>query len=964
MEANFDNVDSTQALLAETDWLRRLAAQLVRDPHRADDLAQETMLSALRYSPPRGRVRPWLAKVARNLASKGRRREQNARQREEAVAKPEQSGSVTDSLEKFATHQAVVNAVMELDEPYRSTLLLRYWEDLPLREVARRMDTPLETTRTRVKRGLAKLRSRLDDSRGSRSAWVLPLLQIQGVREAVLAASPATTASSTGFGTAGTAVTGATTTGALLMTKKLPWILATLIVAALAFEFWPRDRAAPAHDPGEAHPQAIGSADKASPRVDSGALANTAAPRERTASTSVGSLIVALRGSDGAAIANAGIYIRQLTRGQGSTTTPAPFAAVATTLGSEGRTGAEGQLRLENLSPGRYHVEPDRCEGRSVQVAAGRESRCVLTVPRGVLVRGLVVDAAKRPIANARVYKQTLSHHDYAQLLATTDSGGRFELQDVAPRTTMIARADGWQPSKPRGERVRAEPGETQDLVLRLGARGHELSGRVVLTNGRPAAHASVVVAVDEDSRDAIEGLKKIRSRKNDSRGLDREVIFVRCDELGRFSSREVPWGETLVMARGAGSDENQIASTLTLVTKDVKNAVTLTLAAGARIEGRVLDQDGEPYAGVHLESDWRGNPELGNLECSLGERLARRSALSQTDGRFALEGLFGGEHTIERVLGDLRDNYRIGTRNQRVQRIEVIFGESKHLDFRFDRAWQLRVKVLGPTGEALSSWAVAPSTSRSPGLRVRDAKVTNAAGEVKFVFRRPSTSISVHAPSTRKGHTWERLPSWLGRVERDRQELVVRLSGKHDKSAYVRGRVLDPNGAPMRQASVCLTFKGFSEREFTKTDENGNYVFGPLVAGSYRASVYSPKHPQLPGFPFELRVGQDKRLEDLRLVAPARISAEIVDNKGVAFVARSFRGGRASGASVELQRLGEAASPAPTGTAGMRVLDQSAMRLQRELEALAQWPPTARSLRNRRARCGPRSMHAPDHDC
>jgi DNA-directed RNA polymerase specialized sigma24 family protein len=59
--------------------LRRLATQLARDPHDADDVLQETWLLAMQ-SPPRGldRVRVWLETVLRNVV---RRRHRQAQRR-------------------------------------------------------------------------------------------------------------------------------------------------------------------------------------------------------------------------------------------------------------------------------------------------------------------------------------------------------------------------------------------------------------------------------------------------------------------------------------------------------------------------------------------------------------------------------------------------------------------------------------------------------------------------------------------------------------------------------------------------------------------------------------------------------------------------------------------------------------------------------------------------------------------
>ncbi len=53
-------------LLAQSDWVTRLARVLVRDPATADDVVQATWLDVLR-TPPRAsvRLRYWLAAVVR-----------------------------------------------------------------------------------------------------------------------------------------------------------------------------------------------------------------------------------------------------------------------------------------------------------------------------------------------------------------------------------------------------------------------------------------------------------------------------------------------------------------------------------------------------------------------------------------------------------------------------------------------------------------------------------------------------------------------------------------------------------------------------------------------------------------------------------------------------------------------------------------------------------------------------------
>ena len=74
--------------------------------------------------------------------------------------------------------RAVGEAVLALDEPYRATIWLRFREQLPPREVARRMGVPVETVRTRSRRALHELRLELDRSYGDRQKWVCVLAPV------------------------------------------------------------------------------------------------------------------------------------------------------------------------------------------------------------------------------------------------------------------------------------------------------------------------------------------------------------------------------------------------------------------------------------------------------------------------------------------------------------------------------------------------------------------------------------------------------------------------------------------------------------------------------------------------------------------------------------------------------------------------------------------------------------------
>ena len=167
-----DNSAPIEALLAHTDWLYALSARLVNDPSLADDVAQNTLAEAI-ARPPREATNPraWLATVARNAVRQIRRSEKRRGARERAWSKEEATSSTLDVVAKANLQRDLVGEVVALPEPYRTTLLLHFFDGLETRQLATRMDCPVETVRTRLRRGLEQLRTRLDSRYGERESW-------------------------------------------------------------------------------------------------------------------------------------------------------------------------------------------------------------------------------------------------------------------------------------------------------------------------------------------------------------------------------------------------------------------------------------------------------------------------------------------------------------------------------------------------------------------------------------------------------------------------------------------------------------------------------------------------------------------------------------------------------------------------------------------------------------------------
>lgn len=159
-----------EQLLAHREWGRELARRLVLDDARADDLAQETWLAALRTQVRGETPRAWLATVLRRGAGRMRRTDARRVRRETvAVERRGVAESPADTLARAEAHEDVVRAVMALEDPYKTAVLLRFFDDLPPREIARRMGAPVESVRSYVRTGLERMRTQLEGRHGG--AW-------------------------------------------------------------------------------------------------------------------------------------------------------------------------------------------------------------------------------------------------------------------------------------------------------------------------------------------------------------------------------------------------------------------------------------------------------------------------------------------------------------------------------------------------------------------------------------------------------------------------------------------------------------------------------------------------------------------------------------------------------------------------------------------------------------------------
>jgi RNA polymerase sigma-70 factor (sigma-E family) len=136
--------------------LVRLSFLLAEDPSIAEDIVQDVFVRVAERigSIPEDERRPYLRAAVVNAWRNERRRRAIERRRSSAFVRPEGS-SVGQALED---RDVLWREVKRLPERQRACVVLRYYEDLPVAEIARLLGCRVGTVKSQLSRALAKLR--------------------------------------------------------------------------------------------------------------------------------------------------------------------------------------------------------------------------------------------------------------------------------------------------------------------------------------------------------------------------------------------------------------------------------------------------------------------------------------------------------------------------------------------------------------------------------------------------------------------------------------------------------------------------------------------------------------------------------------------------------------------------------------------------------------------------------------
>ena len=141
-----------------------LARRVVRDPARAEEIAQEVFIqvwqSAARFDASRGSAKGWVLTLAHRRAVDAVRHDQAATNRENRYdwSSGPDFDEVEETVSTILEHEQVRRCLGGLTELQREAVNLAYYNGHTYAEVAQVLDTNPATIKTRIRDGLVRLR--------------------------------------------------------------------------------------------------------------------------------------------------------------------------------------------------------------------------------------------------------------------------------------------------------------------------------------------------------------------------------------------------------------------------------------------------------------------------------------------------------------------------------------------------------------------------------------------------------------------------------------------------------------------------------------------------------------------------------------------------------------------------------------------------------------------------------------
>jgi hypothetical protein len=508
-----------------------------------------------------------------------------------------------------------------------------------------------------------------------------------------------------------------------------------------------------------------------------------------------------------------------------------------------------------------------------------------------------VVDKEKRtPLPGMRVsvHSETMKSGTRIELVGgsrgsplrspLTDEHGEAVLDVPLQEAMTVSVYDAERRRGSAFEKVRALMlGERRELVIAI-PTGEDLRffGRM-LERGTRAPVARAVVSGIVHATDASSGAQRAPAPPvaRESAADYAHASEILTDSEGRFDIVTASW-------RSPQLDIEAHGFTLAYVVPEdghstIESELAILLDRYASLEAHVLDARGTDMPNVNVivstESYRLVQPEEASMMARISAPDPSWRSVTESNGRCSIDGL-PPEMPLRVELVKGRSVL------QKVSEPIVLHtGETRRVEWKIGGGCDLQGRVRDPNGAAIAAVTLWLRPSDSFGAypdpyRKKDviaSATTDAAGAFRFA-------------SVPSGRLWLCVEPTRHQSEPARDDALAPLSDvveipdgassvTHDltvyRGVYIRGRVVDPSGAGVRQSVVFCAPESREWSTLAQSLDDGVFAVGPLVPGRYRCQAgRSSKHAASDE---AIASAGDEGIV-LRLHPGARISGRVVD--------------------------------------------------------------------------------------
>ncbi len=554
-------------------------------------------------------------------------------------------------------------------------------------------------------------------------------------------------------------------------------------------------------------------------------------------------------------------------------------------------TDDDGAYVADGLPPGKLGEIVVDAEGFSTgtygggdrPLAAGDVVEANLTLQRGAAIEGSVRSADGEPIAGVQIGAHG-PRYVAQRALSAEDGSFRFVVTPGA-RYALTGRGAGWYVPEQEDGAVKstspglvavyapAEGGTTR--IELIAARGAAIDVRVTDTDGTPVGDAVVsasVVRKDTRSRGAF---------------FERRPAGLRTAADGTCRLSGLPPGFRWTLEARKGTQLALAEKPIELTSIETPQAVALTLREGARIAGRVLDENDRPVEGVGAAlmttyhyamttgSDGsfvfdglapgvykvRIRPHMVDVEVAWGEK--RDDIVVRVESKKRLRGVLRREDGSPVALSAVwvfnadNRNFREGNTITDAQgRFDVEVGAAKRYRLRVrsdwaDGAWtpdddihavvrsggsttDVTLRILGPDGAPVPTAKVTFERARGNHTFRGDKTVSDGTLVMQQPEEGESLKLTVTDVRDADGRSLDYLPQTLD-IARGTSEREIRLR----EGRRIEGHVRDTEGQPV--ANVNVQAGDFIAQKYALTNDEGVFVLAALALETVKLTIRPP---------------------------------------------------------------------------------------------------------------------------